>query len=85
MICQLTLFEADALENCNTAIVPTKDAKDQILDNIRGNTLAPAINLIDPDDQKRKYFFVFSDLAVKTQGNYKLVARLIDTSKYSWY
>jgi hypothetical protein len=79
----LTLHDSGvANEICTAVVVPVKDSKVQFLDNIRGNTIIRAVKLIDPVDNQRKIFFIFADLAIKTQGSYKLVATLIDISKY---
>lgn len=45
---------------------------------MRGSKLAYPLKLIDPSDQQRKVFFVFPDLAIKSNGRFKLVVRLID-------
>ena len=67
----------------NSTIIPTTiDGQSELHQLMRGKTQSSGIVLVDPTDQKTKFFFVFPDLAIKSHGDYRIVARLIDVSRF---
>lgn len=78
LLCHVILCNEDETECCSSVIVPTSDGKDQIEQQMRGGRVVSPLLLLDPDDHKKKLFFVFPDLAIKTHGRFRLVARLVN-------
>lgn len=75
------MSEDDAL-NCSSVIMQTDDGKDLVQQQMRGGKVVSPLRLIDPDDHQKKLFFVFPDLAVKTNGRFRLVASLVNFERY---
>lgn len=77
-MCHVTLISEDRTENCSSVIIPTGDGKEQLEKQMRGCKITSPLRLLDPNDQKKKSFFVFPDLAIKSNGRFRLIARLIN-------
>ena len=49
--------------------------------NCRGPRVKPITELVDPEDNQSKQFFIFDELAVRSRGEYRLVCTLMDLTR----
>jgi Velvet factor len=81
-MCHIHLISENEREECSSVIVPNTEGGDEIEQQMRGCKLVRPLRLIDPIDQQRKTFFVFPDLAIKSNGRFRLVVRLISFERF---
>ncbi|KAJ3369561.1 hypothetical protein HDU91_007068 [Kappamyces sp. JEL0680] len=82
LVCHCTLVE-DANEDASILVTSSNRSSNSkpcadLLDTLLGHSVVTCQYLSDHVDGKRKLFFVFADLAIRIQGDYRLQCTIVD-------
>jgi hypothetical protein len=95
LICVVGLRDGRSNVDKSTVILPARWEEDEernenesnsisnsikLISNIRGQRIKHAVQLTDPVDGIEKPFFIFDDLAIRTQGHYCLSIQILHVS-----
>jgi hypothetical protein len=91
LVCVVRICAPDSDDDRSTCLKPadsddedvTVEECDQLMlyENCRGTTQKTAQYLRDPFDYQSKWFFIFDDLSIRTNGLYRFRCQLIDMSR----
>jgi hypothetical protein len=90
-IAKVVLYSADATQNMSIVVAPSRSNsrqpenidKDFAYHSLIGETVVPGTIYHDPETGTPQIFFIFQQLSVRIQGNFRLLCTVIDVTRYS--